>query len=348
MSYLVLANKPSHVLGTVSDGAAQGNVVLHPFDASKKDGRLFVLDNEGYIHLASASNFVLDVSGGVAHEGTHVITYNKKGDHSKNQLWVNKEGYIHSRLDESFLLGANEAGQIIVTKQQQRVSFVTPVAAGQPFHWEKHEGELNVVAVGAGNHDVWGVNHLEHIYNWDGNKWHKIEGAAVNVSVGVDGTVWVVNKAHEIYRYDRVAQKWSIVPGQLVQVSVGSANHIWGVNHLENIYRWDAANNKWDAIEGAATNVSVGADGTAYVVNKAHDIYRWEGNRWQVVAGELVQIHVANANKVVGVNHLGHVYRLHDGSRWEKLDGELSWVAVGQQGELWGVNSGHNIFKAQL
>jgi hypothetical protein len=48
----------------------------------------------------------------------------------------------------------------------------------------------------------------------------QIEGAATNISVGYDGTVWCVNKTHEIYRLDRSSNKWSIVPGELVQVSL--------------------------------------------------------------------------------------------------------------------------------
>jgi len=349
--YIVLPSKPDHVVGTEHDTAKQGNTSLHPHDSSKKDGRLFVFDNDGYIHLAADPHLVLDVSGEHAKEGTKVLVFPNKKNHAKNQTWVLKDGVLHSKLaDESFTLGVDKEGHVIITKEHnQKVVLREPEALERKaFKWEKHEGELSVVGVGAGVHDIWGVNHLEHIYHWDGAQWHKIEGAATNISVGYDGTVWCVNKTHEIYRYDRSAQKWHIIPGELVQVSVGNAQNIWGVNHLDAIYRWDAAGEKWVYVEGALTNVSVGHDGTVYGVNRAGEIYRWDGSKWHIVPGELTQIHVATADLIVGVNKLGHVYRLKHGKDWEKLEGELTWVSVGQRGELWGVNSSHHIYKASL
>eukprot|EP00026_Physarum_polycephalum_P013536 Phypoly_transcript_13948.p2 GENE.Phypoly_transcript_13948~~Phypoly_transcript_13948.p2 ORF type:complete len:100 (+),score=18.17 Phypoly_transcript_13948:279-578(+) len=89
-------------------------------------------------------------------------------------------------------------------------------------HWEKHEGELSVVGVGAGSNDIWGVNHLGHIYHWDGHKWHKVDGELTNISVGHDGEVWGVNKNHNIYRLDRSNNKWTQIPGELVQVLASS------------------------------------------------------------------------------------------------------------------------------
>jgi hypothetical protein len=46
-------------------------------------------------------------------------------------------------------------------------------------NWQKHEGELTVVGVGAGSNDVWGVNHLGHVYHWDGHKWDKVQNSFV-------------------------------------------------------------------------------------------------------------------------------------------------------------------------
>nr|O61064.1 RecName: Full=Tectonin-2; AltName: Full=Tectonin II [Physarum polycephalum]AAC06201.1 tectonin II [Physarum polycephalum] len=348
--YIVLPSRPDHVVSTAKDHAVQGYTELHPYDPSQTEGRLWIFDNDGYIRLAANHNLVLDVNGGAAKEGNTVLSYPDKKDHAKNQLWVNKDCILHTKLDESFHLGVNDKGQVIITqKKEQRVILRAPASLEKrPSAWERHEGELNVVAVGAGNHDVWGVNHLEHIYHWDGSKWHQIEGAATNISVGLDGTVWCVNKAHEIYRLDRGTNKWSIVPGELVQVSVGNSHNIWGVNHLDAIYKWNADSNSWTFVDGQLTNVSVGHDGTVYGVNRAGNIYHYNGNSWDAVSGELVQIHVANKDLIVGVNKAGHVYRLKHGKDWEKLEGELSWVAVGHGGELWGANSAHNIYKALL
>ena len=45
---------------------------------------------------------------------------------------------------------------------------------------------------------VWGVNKQQHIFKRSGNKWKRIGGAAVQVSVGKSG-VWVVNSGDNIY-----------------------------------------------------------------------------------------------------------------------------------------------------
>jgi hypothetical protein len=80
------------------------------------------------------------------------------------------------------------------------------------LNWRKVEGALTVVSA-SGNY-VWGVNGafaLSHsflfllaagdIWRWNGHGWDKVEGNAVHISVGTDGTVWCLNRSDEIFRW---------------------------------------------------------------------------------------------------------------------------------------------------
>ena len=63
--------------------------------------------------------------------------------------------------------------------------------------WKHIAGALTNIDVSDHDH-VWGVNKQMNIWRWQGSKWEKLDGAAIQVSVGMAG-VWVVNKANDIY-----------------------------------------------------------------------------------------------------------------------------------------------------
>jgi hypothetical protein len=136
--------------------------------------------------------------------------------------------------------------------------------------------------------------------------WKQIAGALKHVSVAADGTVWGVNAADNIYRWN--GSSWTQVSGALKQISVGSATLIWGVNAADKIYRWNGSS--WTQIPGALKHVSVAADGTVWGVNAADNIYRWNGNAWDRVPGALKQVDAGSSVLVWGVNTNDNIYRL--------------------------------------
>jgi len=48
--------------------------------------------------------------------------------------------------------------------------------------------------------------------------------------VAFDGTVWGLNSANQIFRYNAPEQNWILVPGQLSQISVGADAVVWGLS----------------------------------------------------------------------------------------------------------------------
>jgi hypothetical protein len=90
--------------------------------------------------------------------------------------------------------------------------------------WSQVDGRLVYVSV-KGEH-IWGVNANGTIYRRVNDVWHHIGGCeAKNIGCGVDGSVWCVSKADEIYRFHGLG--WERIPGVLSYVSVASANLVW-------------------------------------------------------------------------------------------------------------------------
>lgn len=59
-----------------------------------------------------------------------------------------------------------------------------------------------------------------------------------------------VNAAGGIYKYEPSSNGWTQLPGALTWVSIGVDGTIWGVNGAQNIYRWTGGD--WTSVSGAA------------------------------------------------------------------------------------------------
>jgi hypothetical protein len=74
-------------------------------------------------------------------------------------------------------------------------------------HWEQLFGAAKDIGIGADG-SVWiiGTNPVSGgygIYRWDGENWKGIDGGAEQISVDRDGIPWVVNSSNHIYRKKR-------------------------------------------------------------------------------------------------------------------------------------------------
>ncbi|HRI06404.1 MAG TPA: RICIN domain-containing protein, partial [Nannocystaceae bacterium] len=170
--------------------------------------------------------------------------------------------------------------------------------------------------------------------------WQQVPGGLKHVSAGVDGTVWGVNAADQIWQW--TGGGWQQMPGALKQISVGSASQIWGVNSNDDIWRWTGGG--WAQVGGKLKHVSVGADGTVWGVNSADDIFRMTPSGWVHVAGKLKQISVGNRTTVWGVSSIDEIF-VRQGDHWQKIDGKLKHVSVAADGAVWGVSSNDEIWR---
>jgi hypothetical protein len=88
-----------------------------------------------------------------------------------------------------------------------------------------------------------------NIYRRVGNSWEQLFGAAKDIGIGANGSVWIigtnpVNGGYGIYRWD--GKNWEGVDGGAVQISVDKDGIQWVVDSLNNIYIYREKRSFWD------------------------------------------------------------------------------------------------------
>jgi hypothetical protein len=134
------------------------------------------------------------------------------------------------------------------------------------------------------------------------------ECAGVRIAVAPDGTPWVVNKSHLIYR-KTATDLWEVMPGTANDIGIGADGSVYiiGTNDVSptggfDILKWNGFG--WDTLPNCAgTRIAVMPDGTPWVVNKSHIVYRKTAtDLWQPVAGvEANDIAISAVNGSVSV-----------------------------------------------
>ncbi|AKV00143.1 hypothetical protein AKJ09_06806 [Labilithrix luteola] len=146
------------------------------------------------------------------------------------------------------------------------------------------------VAIDSGPNGPWLVNNAGFIFRWNGSAWTSIAGGARDISVGADGSVWIIGTTagtsggYEVWRWTGSA--WQKMPGAGVAIDVGPSGVPWLVNSEGKIFRWDGA--AWNEMGGLARDVAVGANGSVYIVSRTprtdgDAIMKWNGAGWTEV-----------------------------------------------------------------
>lgn len=140
--------------------------------------------------------------------------------------------------------------------------------------------DLDVIAVG-NQGSIWAVDvDNKTLYqHTDAEGWIVREkGIAVDVAVGVDGTVVALNDGHKPYMMI-AAGKWDkIGDAPMATIAVGSKEHIWGVTKDGKLTQY--SNDAWVEVKGtgdkpaaACKDVAVNAAGTVFVIAADDDVY---------------------------------------------------------------------------
>merc|ERR1711939_534213 len=79
----------------------------------------------------------------------------------------------------------------------------------------------------------------------EGARWRHIAGKLKQVSVGLGGHVWGVNRNDDIFYRNGVGGRWKHIAGKLKQISVGSSGRVWGVNRNDDIFYRNGAGGRW-------------------------------------------------------------------------------------------------------
>jgi hypothetical protein len=187
--------------------------------------------------------------------------------------------------------------------------------------------------------------------------WNQLPGAAHDIGVGANGSVWVIGTnvtggGYGIYSYNLLANSWTNHPGGAVRIDVDPAGNPWVVNSANQIYRWTGA--AWTAMPGAAVDIGIGANGSVWVIGTnpvggGYGIYQWNGAAWTSHPGGAVRIDVdPNGNPWV-VNNAGQIYEW-DGYGWILHPGAAHDIGIGGDGSVWvigtnAVSGGYGIYR---
>ena len=182
--------------------------------------------------------------------------------------------------------------------------------------------------------------------------WQLTDGAARDVGVGADGSVWVIGTnavggGYGIYR--RTNNSWVNIPGGAERIAVDPQGHAWVVNSSNNIFRHDGT--KWVTVNGSARDIGVGANGTVWVIGTTaeaggYGIYRStdKGANWTRIPGAAVRVSVDPQGNAWVVNSSNNIFR-HDGTKWVQLVGAATDIGIGADGAAWVIGTDSGIYR---
>ena len=113
------------------------------------------------------------------------------------------------------------------------------------------------------------------IYRWNGFDWERTSGSAVRIDVDPYGTPWVIDHTDDIY--ELIAGRWIRRPGAARDIGIGADGSVWVIGTSSgsgghDIFRW--AGSRWIQVFGSARQISVDPEGNPWVLGSGGEIYR--------------------------------------------------------------------------
>lgn len=229
-----------------------------------------------------------------------------------------------------------------------------PAGVYQHQYWEEIPGEATDIGVGPDG-SVWavGASHYGYdygLYYWSGDGWYEQRGSAVRVDVDPRGRPWIVNDNHEIWRLDR--GRWERIAGAAHDIGIGADGSVWVIGVSERssgygIYRLGRYG--WIEHAGSGVRIDVGPDGMPWVINDEDRIFRLEGSQWRRIPGSARDIGIGADGSVwvIGADERAGGYGVYryNGSGWTKIPGSGRQISVGPDGAPWVVNRDGYIYR---
>jgi hypothetical protein len=142
------------------------------------------------------------------------------------------------------------------------------------------------------------VNGFPWLINTDGSVWHYTRGEgskeswvpisikAIDIAVGANGSVWVVDTDHHVVRLN--GDKRESIGGSAVRIAVDPSGNPWVVNAKGEISQWTGSS--WKNHPGTANDIAVAPDGSIFIlgttpVHGGYEVLRLNGSEWQHIVG---------------------------------------------------------------
>lgn len=176
--------------------------------------------------------------------------------------------------------------------------------------------------------------------------WEKVAGAAHDVAVGSDGTVYAIgvkktSGGYQMFKRAKTDSKWTRIIGGALRIAV-AGTEAWVVNDKGGIYVQSGT--RWRKVSGpAAQDIGASAKGV-WITGTDDNIYQRVGNDWKLVSGKAQRIDVDQDGRPWVVNNKGHIF-VHDNNlKWQKLPGAATDVAVDARGAAYVVGTSGGVY----
>ncbi|HLA45708.1 MAG TPA: tectonin domain-containing protein [Aggregatilineales bacterium] len=150
--------------------------------------------------------------------------------------------------------------------------------------WKQVEN-VSAVQVSVGRQDhIWLLNADGNLYRRDKGQWEfqRLTVRFMDIAAGSDGTVFAVDRDQGIWFRTYVNPAWQRDPvAKAVNVAVGSRDHIWSVTADGDLYQ--RVQDKWAfrSKHVGAISISAGADGSVFYIDPGLALYELIGDKWQ-------------------------------------------------------------------
>lgn len=220
-----------------------------------------------------------------------------------------------------------------------------------------------VVGSGASVFALGGTDPFLNIYQWDATaqSWVQLGGNLAGIAAGANGAVWGINASQQIYRLQgaplRAYQTFNVIANNSMdQISVGADGTVWGMSGGA-VQFFNRGTQTFQTVAGAPhmTQVSVGAGNDVWGVDcpsatadtcSVYEYLAGSSPTWNLIPGELNQIHVSARGDVWGINAGGQIYYYDfTHSSWVNIPGTLGQLSLGADGTVWGINGSMQIYR---
>ncbi len=214
--------------------------------------------------------------------------------------------------------------------------------------WQQLPGAASDLGMGGGT--LWAVGDKavqggQAVLRWDGQVWVDMRGGAVRLDVDPQGYAWVVNDKGEIWRHNGTS--WGRVVGAARDIGIGADGSVWVVGTQAaqggfQLFKWN--NGNWQLVPGGAVRIDVDAHGNAWGIGNDGIVRRYTGTAWQPVPGvQARDIGIGGDGSVFVAAEDRSVLRWN-GQAWLKRDGKLAELTVDAQGVPFGSSDNQQIW----
>jgi len=187
---------------------------------------------------------------------------------------------------------------------------------------------------------------------FDGRVWVKLPGVARDLSVGPDGTAYIVSAEHEPMRWVSAQSRWQKLLARADVVAAGADGNPWiatpdgeifahqpdskpGMRAQDDIPQVFTQVLSWRRVRGSGKQLAISPRGDVAALGENGEIWQWTGkDSWTRVPGRLAMLAIEPGGLLWGVDEDGRIVRQGNGG-WKEMPGRARLLAVGADGSAW-------------